>query len=525
MIKKLFLIILVGVVYLLYARFVLSPHLYKNFSLIDDGQLIKDGYYLKECLVDFQCKEFKINIIDSLPDVGLSRPTSWLMHGVLYQGKAINAQFQHELRVYGFGVLMLILLLLLSFSVNTNFIGASLGAVIFFVSYSFSENVIRLGPIEPYVVVFLGLFSLLFLNFYRIPKRYQSLSYVIIIFLLIFFLLLKEATIAIIPVLFIFGILFPKAFPKKKLLFLLLISTSVYIVSKFMLRSDSQLAQYANNYSLDPQFILKNAGFFIEKISRSIRPFFKLSILLLPFLLIYKKIKKELISRDLIYWLMISIIFTAVLFPWKYVYDRYLLPSVFSFSIFCAILLSQTIDIVGKYIKNKVSLGRSLDIVVILILINLFFRGAPENIARTINYRNWYSTYIQFELDEVNAIAKYKNDAVYFNAEDTIDNWEITYEIPMHLKYFHGGKPDVFKIGDNPLGGKMIFSGSNLIPAINMDKLKDEYVLLDSKEYSLRQINLNLFHQSFKSRPLQTFLNPPLADEDTKFYWELVKFK
>ena len=522
--KKIFLLVIVAIVYLLYARFILNPQLLRNFSLIDDGQLIKYGYYLRECLVDHRCISFKTQIIDVLPDVGLSRLGSWFLHGVLYQGPAINAPFQHSLRAFGFGLVMVLLLVLASLSAGSNIIAITLGAAVFITNYSFSENIIRLGPIEPYMVIFLGIFSLLFLNLHRLSKKWRLPAISTLFFSLIYFLLIKEASIAILPILLVVGVLFPLILNRKVLIVILIVSGGIYFLVKLLLRGTELNINYAGNYNFDPLYIFQNAGYFLSLLSNSLNPFFEFSLIFVPLVLIFKKFRQRITDFHFIYWLLVFVSFTAILFPWRYVLDRYLLPSIFSFSIFISILTSRVMGEIEK--KNKFNKKSTIlfRLVAVFVLFNLFFRGASLNIAKTINYRNWFAVFTQFEADQVSAIAKNKDGTVFINAEDTIDNWEIVYEIPLHLKFFYAREPKVARLETRVPSEGYLFTRSSLKPILNLETLATSpYSLIDSKTYHVSQIDPTAFRTSFESKPIQTLNNPPLLKEGFSYYWEIRK--
>ena len=524
--KKLFLLIFVAVAYLLYARFVLSPHIFKNFSLIDDGQSIKYGYYLRECLVGHQCNSFKTQIIDVMPDVGLSRTGYWLIQGILYQGPAVNAQFQHELRVYGFGLTIVLLFVLSTLRAGSNNIAIILGATLLVTNYSFTENLVRLGPIEPYMVLILGIFSLLFLNLQNLSKKWRSPAIIILASILIFFLLLKEVSIAILPVVLILGILFPKMINRKVLITILVLAGAIFVVMKLLLGGTDTGPYYASNYKLDFLYIFQNAQHFLELLSNSLNPFFIFSVIAASLVLISKKFRQNISDPHFIYWLLVFVSFTAILFPWRYVLDRYLLPSIYAFSISITILISRVMKQTGKMsiFSGK---GKMLyQFLAAIILFNLFFRGAPLNIARTINYRNWFATFTQFEADQISAIARNKEDTVYINAKDIIDNWEVFYEIPMHLKYFHGEKPEIARLKTSIPAEGYLFTRSSLEPIVNLETIsRSRYPLLDSKTYYVSQIDPIAFSDAFGSRPIQTLKNPPLVKEGFSYYWEIRKLE
>ena len=520
--KKIFFLIFVALAYLFYARYVLSPQIFKNFSLIDDGQSIKYGIYVRECLVERKCTSFKSQIIEVLPDVGLSRTGYWLIQGILYQPPRVDAQFQHELRIYGFGLALVILFVLSALSARSHAIAVTLGAALFVTNYSFSENMIRLGPIEPYMVLFLGIFSLLFLNLEHISKKLRGPAIIILSLTLIFLLLLKEASIAILPAVFILGILFPKVLHKKALISMLIVSGAIFILVKMFLGGAQTGPNYSSNYRLNLLFILQNGLNFLKLLSNSLSPFFEIFLIAAPFTLIIKKFRQGIAGSHFVYWLLVFVSFTVILFPWRYVLDRYLLPSIYAFSILVTILISRVMNEIEKMSVFSGWKKVAFQFLAIFTLCNLFFVEAPLNIARTLNYRNWFATFIQFEKDQVDAIAKVKEGTVYLNAKETIDNWEVVYEIPMHLNYFHGGKPEVERLKLPPPSEGDLFTRSSLESVINLESLSNSnYTLLDSKAYHVSRIDPNAFRNNFGSRPIQTLKNPPFLNEGFRYYWEI----
>ena len=448
----------------------------------------------------------------------------WLIQGILYQEPAVNAQFQHELRVYGLGLVLVSLFVLSARSAGSNVIATILGTALFVTNYSFSENMIRLGPNEPYLVIFLGIFSLLFLNLQYVSKRWKLLAIFTLVLTLIFFLLIKEVSIMILPIVFILGTLFPRMIQRRVLITTLIISGAIYILAKYLLSGPGISVAYVSEYKLNLWFIFQNAKHFLILLSNSLSPFFKLSIIVIPLILVFKKFRQNILDPHFIYWFLVFTSFTVILFPWRYVLDRYLLLSIYAFSIFVSILLSK---IMKQAEKMTIFSGRRkiiFQLILIVILSNLFFRGAPINIARTINYRDWFIAFTQFEADQVNSIAKYKEDTVYINAKDIMANWEIVYEIPLHLEYFHDGKPKIERLGEIFPKKGYLFTTVSLEPVVNLDTLsKDQYPLMDSKEYYISQIDPIAFRELFKLRPIQAFQSPPLFKEGFSYYWEIRK--
>ncbi len=519
--KKLLVILIVLISYLVYARFVLIPHDYINFSLIDDGQSIKNGKFFGECVFKFRCENFKIQIKEQA--TGTSRIFYWTFQSILYQNPFINAQFQHLLRIYFFGSLMVVLLSSLALSAKANPLAVILGAAIFITNYSYSENIIRLGPAEPYQVILLALFSLVYLNAEAIKKRSGYLYFLSAIALLILLFFAKETSIVVLPVLLVMWIIFPKKNKIKDILLILLLPTVLYFLIGKPFSDVQDVSKYASNYNFNLNFIIQNAKYFITATMVSTSPFLKILLFLLVVPLIYQKFRKKIFTRNLLYWLLLFTFFTAVYFPWKYVLDRYLITSLFCFSLAISILIGVYIDIFKDLVdikKHKAAFYLGCTV----LMVGLFLRSAPVNFVRTINYRNWFTTFTQFEGEQVREIAKYANvNTVYLNAKDNIDNMEVLYEIPLHLRYFYSGENQTIRLGDNIPTKGYLFSRSSLDPVIPLDKIS-KYQLISSQDYSVRQIDQFAFKAAFNNNPVKAIQNIPYSNNIT-YYWEIRKLK
>lgn len=511
--------------YLLYGHFVLQPQSFQHFSLIDDGQSIKYSRDLKKCFIENKCEDM-VNSI-SVAEGGRSRIVYWLIQGFLYQGNgSVDATYQHSLRIYLFGGLMVILFSIISLLANAHPAAILLGIALFVTNYSFSENIIRLGPIEPYQIIFLALFSILFLYKDKIFKNHRKLGYLLMILSFTVFLLSKETSMAVLPVIVLLKFIFPRKYSFKELLLIFLPPTIIFILAKMLLGHGSGVgAVYVSEYNLSPLFVLQNAKNYILTLSTLTLPFMKLSIVVFAVGLLTKNLRKHLLSYELFYWVFLTGTLTAIYFPWKYVLDRYLLMSVFALSLSVTILFTKVINFIESYIVSKIY---KFIFVFLLLLIfsNIYFQGAPLNIAKTINYRNWYSSFIKYESDQVGAISRYADkETVYLNATDTLDNWEVLFEIPLHLKYLYEGNYSVERAGDNYPTSGYLFSSTSLQPIYKNSKLLNRYKLLESRSYTINQINPLLFRQGFVSRPLQTLANPPLINPSINYYWEMRKIR
>lgn len=520
--KKIIVIFFIILGYVFYARFVLSPQPYKNFSLIDDGQNIEYSYHFSNCLFKRNCEGLKTEVF--INEGGRSRIAYWLFQSFLYQGPLINAQLQHLIRIYGFGLIMVMLFLFIAVKLKVSLLATILGITIFVTNYSFSENIIRLGTLEPYQVIFLALFSIVFLNSDSIKKRNKIFFYIISIFLLSLLFLVRETSIAVFPVIILICLIFRKSKSVKDCLIILGLPTIFFLLAKKLLAGSGIGSVYVSDYNLNPLFIFQNAKSFINILMISTSPFIKISFVVTLLGLFFPKTRKLILSEDILYWLFMFIAFTVIYFPWKYVLDRYLLISFFCFSVFVSLLFSRILSVFEENLLVKKYLGIYY-VLVFLIFSNLFFRGFPINFARTINYRNWFLTFTQFEADQVKAISGYRDNIIHINATDALNNWEIVYEIPLHLKYFYEGKTETVRL-ETPVFPKSgyLFSRLSLEPVISLDSLtKSKYTILNSNSYYVSQIDPIAFRELFKMKPLQALQNPPLLKEGLDYYWEIRK--
>lgn len=525
MLKKIIILIIIGITYLLYARFILTPHIYKNFSLIDDGQSIEYGHYFQKCITGQGCNDFKIQVVNR--EGGRSRFGYWVIHGILYGSRTLNPQIQHEFRIYFIGTIIVFLLsgTLIMYGINPVIIFIS--TAIFYTNYSFSENLIRLGPIEPYQVIFLGIFSILWLSKKKIIQRYYTFYNLLLVVFLLFFLLLKETSIALVPAIVVSLLLFKKKMDKKLLAVVALVPIIVFIITKHVLTGGGIGGVYISEYSFNLSTMTINGKEFVLLILNSTSPFIKMTIIILLIMFLVKKLREFLFSADCIYWLLVFLSFTVVLFPWKYILDRYLLISIYSFSIFFALVMSKLLRFIYQYLGSKFLVVHFLfDPLLFLIMIFLFLRGGSLNLAKTINYRNWFSTFTQFEGDQIGAIAEYADlGTMYINAQEITENWEVVYEIPLHLKYFYNGKPKTERLTESIMPSRgFLFSRMSLKPVVDFENLsKKIYPIISSKSYYVSQIDPIAFRQSFKYKPIATFKTPPILKDGFKYYWEIRK--
>lgn len=524
MYKKIIILIIAILSYLLYARFVLVIKPYDSFSLIDDGEKIQWGIQLRECLKNKNCNSLKEGLVKN--ESGRSRTTYILFEGILFQPPLVTPQFQHSFRIYLMGLLMIIPFVLITLEYRAKMFPLLVGLAIFVTNYSFSENMIRLGTSEPYQVILLAWFSLLYIKFNQVKNIYRNLYVILMVLLITIFFSFRESSIAILPAILLLEVLLSNNGNLKKMIIIFALPTIVYVVQKRLLAGNYGMgAVYVSNYNINLKYIFENSKNYILTLSVLAFPFLELSILVSVTFLIFKKTRKIILSKEILYWAFLTFCYAAIYFPWKYTLDRYLMISIFCLAVFVSLLLNKVIAFVSEApLLRKYSFV--FHGILFLIISNIFFIGFPKNIVKTINYRDWFVVFTQFESEQVKAISKYANSKVYINLADKMDNWEVIQEIPMHLRFFYDGKPKTERLIEPLPSNGYIFSRNSLVNVINFgDSQLLRYQLLESKNYSVSQIDLLAFEKLFKYRPLQALINPPLMKDSQSYYWEIRKLK
>ncbi len=526
--NNLLVLMIITVFYFLYASIFLKPWKLTNFSLVDDGQvLIQSSSYLEDCVLRLKCSKF----IDQTFEFGTSRfrPTYWLINNIVYEVFRNNAQLHHIFRVYvvGYAAVILLSLALLDLSVSSVFVIG--GALLFATNYSLSENIIRLGTNEPYQILFLAAFSLIYLHTLVRRDRRTKIPWVPI-FILTITVLIKESNIAILPTIFITEILVfgKKAFKRASLLagipFIILLAGIT--ITRFLSSTIStEIPLYTSNYVTSLGAIIAKSKENLVLLSNSLSPFFKISLILLVLLMLNKTARVEFKVGRVYFWGFFALFFTVILFPWEFVLERYQLVAVFGIIIFTMFLFDQAVKIFRKYffqVKNE-KMRVFFNAALIVIVLGLFLRGFPLNLAKTVNYQSRFLLVTQFEREQVRLIAKYNGEKIFVNAKENINNWEWLYEVPIHLKFFYGIEPNLEILKETIPSKGYIFSQVTFDKKYSGDELKKVgYEVLESKKYLVLWIDPLEFRSRFFSQPISTIINPPVSDYQ-EYYWEIGK--
>ena len=520
---------IVMLLYLSYSCFFLKPWTIKSFSLVDDGQvLMQNGSYFESCLYSKNCSNFIAQTLEW--GTGRIRPTYWLLQDLMYSLFKNNATYHHLFRVFGVGLISVLLMTYVLYKMKLGIITTVLSTLLFFTSFSFSENIIRLGPNEPFQVIFLLLFSAFYLPLNSIEKNSFKKNILLILFLILG-LFIKENGISLMCAIFATEAILNKTVGLKTVI---VTGTPIVVFAGYLLLDkmfpfdlNKTIPVYTNNYLTSPVTIINNAFLIVEILLNSLSPFFKISILLLPIFILSARFRSNLLGKNFIYWSAFSFFFVSIMFPWRYVLDRYQLVGIMGLSIFISLIFSNVLNfamnIMSKSAKNKYFVP-VFNIIVAFVFINLFSRGFSLNLAKTINYRNWYSQFTQFESDQVRALLKYNNDNIFVNGKDSVSNWEFNYEIPIHLKYLYNTDSNVKLLSNKPTSDAYVFSRSSFDTYISLDEIqKINSVVLDKKTYEISQIDPLAFRQNFIMRPVKTIVYPPLQKEGYNYYWEVRK--
>ena len=130
-------------------------------------------------------------------------------------------------------------------------------------------------------------------------------------------------------------------------------------------------------------------------------------------------------------------------------------------------------------------------------------------------------SYLDYEHGLVKTLSDV-NRPVYLNAVETLDNWEVLYEIPLHLKYFYKQDEKVIIVPDRLTKGDIVLTTSSLIPNQELNiQISTESAILNQEKAEISQLDVIEFRSEFRARPVQTILNPPYSENYITHGWVL----
>lgn len=511
-------IFVVVALYLVYSFNVFSPGLYQSFSLIDDGQTIQNNFFIKECFVVKKCEDIKSVLVEK--EFGRFRPAYWIINFLIFDRVGLNPILLHQVRVYLIGTLLVFMLLVLAVKSGASFISTAIASIFFFISYSFTENIVRLGPVEPFQLLSLSVMS----YFYLFGDNRKWL------FIIIFYAissLIKETSVVALFALSLTTWLFDKSNKGKVIsMWILIFGFITFILTRLFVQPDSGSIAYSTNFKFDLRLIVFNIKQYFEMLLNITSPFIKVGLIAYAFVGVLARKINLFKNKHFVYWASIMLVFTGILVPWKYVLERYLLVTLFSISIVLALFLTEIQNLVIEILvrhKLKKWLVIVFNLLFLFLLLNMLSFKFSLDYPKSTNYKNWYSNFLRFEADQVSAIVNTTSSRVYVGAVDSIDNWEVLYEIPIHIKFIHNRDIEIVRTDIAPKEG-YVFMRTPFVNSFNhADLISNGYIEDNRGSYEVSQIDPLKFRNSFIYRPLSTLLNPPISESKFLYTWAIYK--
>lgn len=512
--KNIVALIVLIIIYFLYSFIGLNPTSLKYFSLIDDGQSILNADILSSCLQTVSCERVGEVLIEQ--EFGRFRPLYWFVQTLQYAALGLDAQAHHIFRVLiiGTGIVILFFANLTKLKIIP-YVGI-LAGVIFFTNYSYAENIVRLGPAEPYIVLFVAS-----LPFFLLKDTIRKKDFYILSVLLLVSQLIKETSfVYYFPVALII-LLSKKDFPNRWLGILGFISVAILICGRiFSDPGDSEVA-YTTNYQL--------GGFFANFISQynglnnSTNPLLKLLFITSAFSFVVPSIRKHIHVKAFLFWFITTGVSFGILVPWSFVLERYFLIVIFGVAILTGMIMN-------AFIKRALEIPNMKTRLAVLVMLLL---GISHILAaylglqypKSINYSNWYSRFTEFEYDQVMAIAKQiqSGETVYIDGVNNLDNWEVLYEIPLHLAYLYNINTPLMLANDQGLPENGVIFHREPFTHVLTPEMLSQANIIEQERYEIEQIDHFKFQQEFRRKPITTLMNPPLNTNSIIYSWTIYR--
>ena len=473
------------------------PTLFMNWSLVDDGVIIMKAKQISELISNLNFTGFFEFFLER--DIGRFRPIYYLTYWFIYLIGGANVFI-----FYLFHLLVFVVIVWLLYRISVSLVNKDAGfwAVFFFLVTALNvENWYRLGPQEPFVVLFF-LLSLYFFSKVFTKKStsfWPRLASYVFVFCAYF---TKETSVAFLlslgTLFFLFLFLkiknktvsqkYDGSFLANYFLFNLLLALIVFLISN-SLRTQGA---YTVNYTLAKEMLIPSLISYFKVIFNS---FFPVSLLILiacvP--LYINKLLRRLVAKEVPFKELWSIFFlfwfSSFLFfqlPWKFVLARYLMPSLVGLVIFMAFIMSE----IENWLKDSLIRGALVSGVVFL----LIFHNLPL-IFNTIHGSIVGSNAAEGVLKYVAQVAP-KDSTVYFNFAKSDATLELFVESELHFRHFLN-RPDLkvayLERESSLSSGTRIVSAfvSDNFLAYSDDQLEDNKYFQKEKEFKYTFVTLS----------------------------------
>jgi len=519
--KKSHIFIIVGAIYLLFVTFIIKPWEFKSLSLIDDPfMLVETSKYYKDCISGNGCELFWGQVFES--GSGRFRPIYWIINLFLYNISGQNPITLHVFRYYVIGLMAMLAVSWACVDLKGGLISSLLATSLLMINPSFTQNTARLGTPDLYLVILL-----IFISIYVMKKIGNKKQYKWLFILVLLSVLIKETAIVVVaPLFFIQIINYKKKIPVKFLVMAIIIII-IFLVGRkmgnvFPSTTLASFPEYVSNYSFNPLFLIQNIVANTKMILDLTSPVVKLGIIISVIMLFFKKQRKILLEKKIIYWMVFSLSFILIMIPWKYVLPRYHLIAVSGIYIVTGVLIEKAFRYMSELKTVSRYKGYIYPILGTILFSNIFFRNFAISYPQTVNYISWYKTFLQFEDNQVRTLLRYPNEEIYINATDDINNLEVIYGLPIILREVYSTNANIHLLSETPppIRG-LIFSRSALEASMDLLLINDYGKKLEGKEYEVKHLDAMLFKENFLNNPIMTMKYPLYSNDPIKYYWEL----
>jgi len=439
------------------------------WMLVDDGWDIVFTRTLFEKLSGLNITGFFSQLLES---GGRFRPIYWMYHMTVWLIGGNSFQFQHFAHMLVIGVTVFFIYLIVK-ELTRSISVAFFAALFYLLTPLNTENIMRLGPQEPILAMFLAIL------FYLLIKGENIILPSIIAFLAIF---TKETSVAMLPVL-IFYFLYARKnkFVKnsKQSLYLLITacaSAAVLVLITFLTRSG-----YSTNYYFDAYMLLGNLMVYFKELTKNTLYLFPAIPIIYLIRIAFASVRRQRIfitKIDLFEFLFFVAFlgFFAIQLPWKYALTRYLMPTIFFLTVFSFTEVHWCFKLINTY-RYIYKHNRIFIFLTMFIGIYVFSLWGIDVISKEMSS---ISTYDVFK-----KMSGYPRDTVILmNMKPGESTIELVDEIQIHLSEFWG-RGDI---------------KSQYLDLQNLPK--DNYVIVDSNQfpraYTREEIN-SLYKNKYTS--------------------------
>jgi hypothetical protein len=429
------------------------------WMLVDDGVSVVFSKTLFEKFMNLNLVGIASQLFE---DGSRFRPFYWIYNMAVWLIGGSSFQIHHLVHMLIVGATMLFIYLIIRELTHSRTI-SSFGALTYLLTPLNTENIFRLGPQEPLMVLLISI------SFYLLIKSKKVFVSCLLLTLAVF---TKETSMALLPVLLFYYFYGKKVKLIKNnkqgfyLWIVISISAIIVILATFLRRNG-----YSTNYYFDLPMLIGNLTVYIKDLSKNFIYLFPSFFIIycLRTLIVFIKTKKFLLTKlDLFEFTFLFgfVCFLLIQLPWKYAMTRYLMPTSFFLIVFSSIEAFQIFEMLKvqilfrKYVKIASSISVVLYVYICLI---------------------WFSQLIFKEMSSVSFYEAFKkmstlpeNSDILMNMPEGEGTVELVYETNLHLSEFWGRKDlsaDYLNIQNLPKKNYVIVDSDQLPRNYSKDKL------------------------------------------------------